>query len=174
MTDTPIPDPDGRLPALQHWLGRLDPQFGVQPASLRSASDDASFRRYFRLDTRHDNARTLIVMDAPPPQEDCRPFVHASRVMAAAGVSVPRVLAADLDQGFLLLDDFGSLTYLQALNEQTAATLYHEASTALVRLQLASRPGVFPDYDRALLGRELDLYPQWYVCLLYTSDAADE
>jgi aminoglycoside/choline kinase family phosphotransferase len=163
MTDTPDTPPDTRLPALQHWLAGLDLTFGVQPASLRSASDDASFRRYFRLDADHERARTLIVMDAPPPMEDCRPFVHASGVMAGAGVSVPRVLAADLEQGFLLLDDFGSLTYLQALNEQTATALYGEASAALVRLQLASRPGVFPEYDRALLGRELDLYPQWYV-----------
>ncbi len=163
MTDTSHTVPDPRLPALQGWLAGLSPSFGLQPDSLRSASDDASFRRYFRLDAAHEGARTLIVMDAPPPQEDCRPFVHASGVMAAAGVSVPRVLAADLAQGFLLLDDFGSLTYLQALNPQTAPALYHEASAALVRLQKASRPGVFPDYDRALLTRELELYPQWYV-----------
>ena len=163
MSQRETPSPDPRLDALARWLSGLPGEFGLQPASLHSASDDASFRRYFRLAARHESANSLVVMDAPPPQEDCRPFIHAAAVMGAAGLSVPRVLAADVEQGFLLLDDFGSLTYLQALNEQTAPVLYREACTALVRLQVASRAGVFPAYDRALLARELDLYPVWYV-----------
>ncbi len=174
MSQSPNPAQDSRLDALQHWLASLPAAFALQPASLRSASDDASFRRYFRLDADHEGAGTLIVMDAPPPLEDCRPFVHAAFVMAQAGISVPRVLASDLDQGFLLLDDFGSITYLQALDSATAPTLYRDASEALVRLQLASRAGVFPAYDRALLGREIDLYPQWYVTRHRQAELTDD
>jgi aminoglycoside/choline kinase family phosphotransferase len=157
------PKVDDRLQALSQWLSSLPAELGLQPASLRPASDDASFRRYFRVDAALPGAGSLIAMDAPPPQEDCRPFVHAASVMAQAGLSVPRVRAQDLARGFLLLDDFGATTYLQALDERTAPALYGEASAALVRLQKASRPGVFASYDRALLMRELDLYPQWYV-----------
>lgn len=107
-------------------------------------------------------------MDAPPPMEDCTPFVRAAAVLAEAGVHVPRVLAADLDRGFLLLEDFGSTTYLQRLRECAGDdaridALMHDATETLVRMQAASRAGVFPPYDRALLARELDLYPQWYV-----------
>jgi len=157
------PPTDPRLPALNAWIAQHADAHRLNPDSLRPASDDASFRRYFRIDADASDARSLIVMDAPPPQEDCRPFVHAAQVMREAGLSVPRILAQDLSQGFLLLEDFGSLTYLQALDEQTAPVLYREASEALVRLQRASRPGVFPAYDRALLERELMLYPEWYV-----------
>lgn len=162
MSDTPALPDDPRLSALRGWLADLPGPMRVQADSLRSASDDASFRRYFRVDAEQPGAGSLIVMDAPPPQEDCRPFVHAAQAMAAAGLSVPAVRAADLDQGFLLLEDFGSLTYLQALDAASAPALYQSASEALIRLQLASRAGVFAPYDRELLARELALYPQWY------------
>jgi aminoglycoside/choline kinase family phosphotransferase len=151
---------DPRLARLRDWLAGLPAALGLLPESLRPASDDASFRRYFRLDAA---GGTLIVMDAPPPQEDVRPFLHAASALARAGLSVPAVHAADPDLGFLLLQDFGSLTYLQALDERTAPVLYREASAALVRLQLAGRPGDFAPYDAALLRRELELYPEWYV-----------
>lgn len=171
MTNDPSPStstgdqagPDARLGLLRSWLKALPADLGLQTQTLASASDDASFRRYFRVQTDAGSTGSLIVMDAPPPQEDCRPFVHAAQVMREAGLSVPRVLASDLQRGFLLLEDFGSLTYLQALQENTAPVLYAEASHALIRLQLASRSGTFADYDRALLMRELELYPQWYV-----------
>jgi N-acetylmuramate 1-kinase len=156
MTDT-------RLSLLAQWLTGLPARHRLEPKSLRKASDDASFRRYFRIDTAGPEQPTLIVMDAPPPQEDCRPFVQAARVFGQAGVSVPGVLEADLDHGFLLLTDLGTTTYLQVLDAERAAPLYTAATGALVRLQLASRPGVFPDYDRALLERELMLFPDWYV-----------
>jgi aminoglycoside/choline kinase family phosphotransferase len=110
---------DPRLASLRHWLTGLPPALGLAPASLRPASDDASFRRYFRLDSA---GGTLIAMDAPPPQEDVRPFLHAAQALARAGLSVPAVHAADPGQGFVLLQDFGSLTYLQALDERTART----------------------------------------------------
>jgi len=105
-------------------------------------------------------------MDAPPEREDCRPWLHVQQLFHAAGVQVPEVLAQDLERGFLLLSDFGNTTYLQALTgdiKANAASLYAEAIDALVRFQLASKPGALPDYDRALLQRELDLFPDWYI-----------
>jgi len=102
-------------------------------------------------------------MDAPPAHEDCRPFIKVARLFADAGVHVPRVLAQDLQQGFLLLSDLGDTTYLSALNPATARNLYLDANDALIRIQQASRPGVLPEYDRTLLLRELMLFPEWYV-----------
>ena len=157
--DTPIPS-DARLDALREWLRTLPAGHRLAPASARPASNDASFRRYFRIDA---GSGSLIVMDAPPPMEDCRPFVHAARVLGEAGMNVPRVIEADLDRGFLLLTDFGDRTYLDALDDGTADALYADASRALIALQVASREGVFPAYDRELLLRELMLYPDWYV-----------
>ncbi len=102
-------------------------------------------------------------MDAPPAQEDCRPFVHVGGLMAAAGLNVPTLLAQDLDQGFILMSDLGSTTYLAALTENNADSLFQDAIDALIRWQLASREGTLPDYDEALLRRELDLFPDWYL-----------
>jgi len=128
---------------------------------LRPASADASFRRYFRVDSAAGG--TLIAMDAPPPQEDVQPFIHVAQLFAATGVSVPQVLAQDPAQGFLLLSDLGATTYLHQLNADSAHRLYLDAIDALVQLQLHSRPGVLPEYDRALLQRELTLFPEWYL-----------
>ena len=146
-----------RLQALQEWTAR---QLGGDSLDIAPASADASFRRYFRVTAK---GRDYIVMDAPPAHEDCRPFVAVARLFRDAGVHVPEVLAQDLDQGFLLLTDLGNTTYLSALNESTARELYLASNDALVRIQQASRPGVLPEYDRALLTRELMLFPEWYV-----------
>lgn len=154
---------DQRINELSQWLSGIATRYGLRTASIRPASNDASFRRYFRVDCVGSTASTLIIMDAPPPQEDCRPFVHAAEVFKQAGVKVPDVLEADLQRGFLLLSDFGNTTYLASLNADSASILYDSACAALVQLQQASRPGVFPAYDRALLERELMLYPDWYV-----------
>ena len=102
-------------------------------------------------------------MDAPPPQEDCRPFVAIARLMAEAGVHVPQILAQDLERGFLLLSDLGTTTYLEALNGDSADALFGDALDALIRWQLASRPDILPLYDEPLLRRELDLFPTWYL-----------
>ncbi|MDP1718183.1 MAG: phosphotransferase, partial [Burkholderiales bacterium] len=142
---------------LQNWLAR---RFANDSFSLTPASEDASFRRYFRLSA---EGRSWIVMDAPPESEDCRPFVSVATLMRAAGLNVPEVLAQDLDRGFLLLTDLGATTYLKALNEANADELFGDAIEALLRLQLASRPGVLPAYDEALLQRELALFPEWYI-----------
>jgi len=152
--------PDARRVALGAWLGALASDYGLEPDTLRAASADASFRRYFRVDAR---GRTLIAMDAPPDKEDSRPFIHVATLLRDAGLNAPQVLEADLAQGFLLLTDLGTTTYLSALNADSASTLFDDAMDALVRWQVASRPGVLPAYDDALLRRELSLFPDWYV-----------
>ena len=129
--------------------------------SLEPASADASFRRYFRVTL--PSGDTRIVMDAPPELEDCRPFLQVAALFRDAGVHVPEVFDTDLAQGFLLLSDLGSTTYLSVLNADTAPKLYRDANAALVDIQRASRPGALPEYDRALLTRELNLFPDWYV-----------
>ena len=154
---------DLRLQALQGWLARLPGQLGLRPDSLRPASADASFRRYFRLDAHGVAGGTAIAMDAPPPQEDTRPFLHVASLLHDAGLNAPRVLAQDVQQGFLLLTDLGTTTYLAALNEDNANELFEAATVALVRWQAASRADALPPYDEALLRRELDLFPEWYL-----------
>ena len=160
MPDVTPADP--RRDALSAWVAAT---LGTPDFALAPASADASFRRYFRITPREPQRghATLIAMDAPPPMEDCRPFVHVAGLLVAAGVHAPEVLASDLDRGFLLLTDLGTRTYLDALDGATAPSLYDDATAALVRWQLASRPGELPPYDEALLARELALFPEWYV-----------
>jgi hypothetical protein len=146
-----------RLAALDSWLGTTLRSSDYQ---LAPASADASFRRYFRITI---GDQTLIVMDAPPAQEDCRPFIKVSAMMIEAGIHAPKVLAQDLDQGFLLLTDLGPKTYLNVLDESNADALFRDASDALVKWQLASKPHVLPPYDDSLLRGELHLFPDWYV-----------
>jgi aminoglycoside/choline kinase family phosphotransferase len=154
---------DPRLQALSDWLASVAEPFALDMTQWAPASADASFRRYFRIGS-HDPAHpSLIVMDAPPPQEDCRPFVHVAQLLDEAGLQAPKVLAEDLAQGFLLLTDLGRETYLDVINEQNARPLMRAALDALIVWQKSSRPEVLPAYDTALLQRELDLFPDWYV-----------
>ncbi len=166
-----------RLQALEAWAAQ---QLGEGTVDIAPASADASFRRYFRVTAK---GRDYIVMDAPTAHEDCRPFIAVAQLFAEAGVHVPKVMAQDLDQGFLLLTDLGDTTYLAALNQAAlnpaepvptslypvtpnlpvARELYLAANDALIRIQQASRPGVLPEYDRTLLTRELMLFPEWYI-----------
>jgi aminoglycoside/choline kinase family phosphotransferase len=147
-----------RAEQLRRWLkAMLGEEFGIAPAS-----DDASFRRYFRV-RRSGGKPSLIAMDAPPDKESCEPFMRVAGLFSEAGVNVPAIHAHDLSQGFLLLADLGDTTYLSALDERSADELYARALDALVRIQAASRPGALPDYDRELLERELRLFPDWYV-----------
>ena len=146
-----------RQQQLTEWLHSLFPDTSF---SLAPASADASFRRYFRATFAE---RTLIVMDAPPEQEDCRPFIHVAQLLGASGVHVPQIVAQDLAQGFLLLSDLGNTTYLHALNSETAGKLYGAAVDALITIQSASRENELPPYDEAMLLREMRLFPEWYV-----------
>jgi len=148
---------DNRQSALDAWLKNV---LQHSEFKLTTASADASFRRYFRV---HLADKTLIAMDAPPSHENCEPFVRIARLFGNAGMHVPEVIAQDLTQGFLLLSDLGDVTYLSQLNETTAPALYHDANMALIKLQSASKPGVLPDYDEALLTREMQLFPDWYI-----------
>ena len=156
-----------REAAFTAWLGGLTSAHGLVRASLRPASADASFRRYLRVDVQPGGeVASRIIMDAPPDLEDSAPFVHVAGVMAAAGLNAPKVLDWDPAQGFLLLSDLGSQTMMDAIDPQDASAnhaLYLQAVEALIAWQLASKPGVLPVYDEALLRRELALFPDWYL-----------
>ncbi|MBK9571982.1 MAG: phosphotransferase [Rhodoferax sp.] len=152
-----------RAAAFQSWLMPLAQSHLLQADTLRLASADASFRRYFRIDSGHGSR---IIMDAPPELEDCAPFVKVAQLMHQAGVLVPEVLAWDPRNGFLLLTDLGQHTMLQTINRelpQANLERYLQAIDALIAWQLASEPNVLPPYDEALLRRELALFPDWYI-----------
>ncbi|MBI5924838.1 MAG: phosphotransferase [Aquabacterium sp.] len=163
-----------RQQAFAAWLAAVAPAHGLQPETVRSASADASFRRYFRVDAVQGGAKgSFIIMDAPPDKEDCRPFVAVDRLLDAGGVNVPHILAWDEPQGFMLLSDLGEHTFLSTLEatdyEHAPASAnrarYLAAIDELVRLQgVAQGEGAqaVPPYDDALLQRELDLFPEWY------------
>jgi aminoglycoside/choline kinase family phosphotransferase len=162
------PHDDTRRQALLAWLRTCAPGPTLRLDTLRPASSDASFRRYFRVDRVDPAAGSLIAMDAPPEREDSGPFVHVAALFAAAGASTPQVFEADLDQGFLLLSDLGPTTYAEALadparDEASVEQLYRDALATLVRLQAATREQALPPYDRARLLAEMRLFPDWYV-----------
>ena len=169
MTNAPIVWTDPvRARAFDAWLHAVTHAHRLLPETVRPASADASFRRYFRVGK--VGGGDCIIMDAPPAQEDCQPFVKVAALMADAGLRAPRVLAWDEAQGFMLLSDLGARTMLEVIDQQPEAkrtecayVLYREAVDALVGWQLASKPDVLPAYDAALLSRELALFPDWYV-----------
>ncbi|MGS5089621.1 aminoglycoside phosphotransferase family protein [Hydrogenophaga sp. A37] len=153
-----------REAAFNAWLQGLASTQGLVPATLRTASADASFRRYLRVDTVDGDSR--IVMDAPPDKENCKPFVHVADLMRDAGLLVPQVLAWDEPQGFMLLSDLGTQTMMEQidpLNPAANHARYLQATDALLAWQMASKPGVLPAYDEPLLRRELQLFPDWYL-----------
>lgn len=164
-TPNPLWNDVQRQAQFENWLRPLVLTHHVQPQTLRLASADASFRRYMRLDCSAGTHPSLIVMDAPPDKENCQPFVHIAALMAQAGLRVPKVLAWDEAHGFMLLTDLGGQTLLQAMDLNAAPPLAHylDAVETLIAWQKASQPGVLPVYDKALLMRELELFPQWYV-----------
>lgn len=148
-----------RRQLLESWLKAY---FSGKNFTLKAASTDASFRSYFRV---FIGDQTWIVMDAPPQQEDCRPFIQVTEMLAATGVHVPKIYAQDLEHGFLLLSDLGETTYLQRLNQHQdqANQLYSNATDVLIKMQLSPQATSLPPYDEALLRRELSLFPDWYV-----------
>ena len=147
----------------QHWLAQQAVSHGLQAQTLRSASADASFRRYFRVDAAQG---TRIVMDAPPDKENCEPFVRIAGLMQEAGLLVPHILDWDRANGFMLLDDLGTHTMMEVIDRERPEAnvpLYQRATQALLAWQGASRAAVLPAYDEALLRRELGLFPEWYL-----------
>jgi len=151
---------DPRLLLLRAWIGRSP---GFDAGSIEVASADASFRRYFRV--RHQDGQTCIAMDAPPDREDLGTYLRVTGLLESCGVHVPHVHAADLAQGFALIEDLGTTHMLTALAQGAdASSLYGEALDELARLQLtgdAASRGLLP-YDRATLLREMQLLPDWY------------
>ena len=148
-----------RINALTTWAAQ---QNGLSEAdiSLSSAVGDASFRRYFRLTL--PNGTTQVVMDAPPEQEDSQPFVTIAQRWLSAGLPVPKVHAANLADGFLLLDDLGNTPLHSLFTDDATTQAYHaQALTLVAELQNRASPESLPAYDKALLGRELDLFPEW-------------
>lgn len=149
---------DERLKTLESWL---QSRLKIASVTLAPASSDASFRRYFRV---WHKGVTFVAMDAPPEREDAARFVRLARAFAAAGLNVPHVFEADYELGFLLLSDLGTEPYLSALTAASADALYGDAISALVRLQQNSGSAPqLPSYDRALLERELGIFPEWYI-----------
>jgi aminoglycoside/choline kinase family phosphotransferase len=162
-----MPDQDVRLQHLKVWLDeQLATLFAAQgwgavpPATLTAASSDASFRRYFRWE---GAGRSFVVMDAPPPQENCKPFVDIAFLLAKSGINVPKIYAEDLERGFLLLNDLGNKTYLDVIDGENADELFSDALQALLAFQQLPMVAPLPSYDVALLRRELELFPEWYV-----------
>ncbi|WP_447893178.1 aminoglycoside phosphotransferase family protein [Pseudomonas marginalis] len=162
-----MPEQDLRLQQLEVWLDEQLPILfnaqgwgAVPPATLTAASSDASFRRYFRWE---GGGRTFVVMDAPPPQENCKPFVDIAYLLSTSGINVPKIYAQDLPRGFLLLNDLGRKTYLDVINDENADQLFADAIDALLAYQQLPMDAPLPSYDVALLRRELELFPEWYV-----------
>ena len=155
-----------RQALFEAWFARVQTSHQLAPDTVRLASADASFRRYLRVDRHGTNPSTsLVIMDAPPDKENCKPFVYVAQLMAQAGLKAPEVLAWDEANGFMLLTDLGAQTMMQVIrsNEPPPLSLYLEAVETLIQWQLASREGVLPAYDRPLLLRELELFPEWYI-----------
>lgn len=146
-----------RLTQLQNWLDSLS---NDTYNNLQIASADASFRQYFRVNDNRDN-KTYIVMDAPPEKENCKPFVHVTELIRSVAVNAPRIIAIDLAQGFLLLDDLGNKSYLDQLDNKTADNLYIDAIDALIKMQTID--AILPVYNATLLQTEMDLFETWYI-----------
>lgn len=149
-------DSEQRLAGLRDWLTQT---LDIEVLSIAPASSDASFRRYFRV--RHPDG-TAIAMDAPPAHEDCRPFLAMAWLLRDIGLNAPEVLEVNLDQGYLLLGDLGDRRYLDELDANSVDRLYGDALDALERLQtLGPRDERLPAYDRPMLLREMQLFPDW-------------
>jgi aminoglycoside/choline kinase family phosphotransferase len=133
---------------------------GNATTGLERASVDAGFRSYWRTT---GIAPARIVMDSPPDREDVRPWLRIRDLLEGGGVRVPRVLAQDVDAGFLLLEDLGARTCLQVIDAGNADAVFDDAITQLLRLQAIAPPAGFPAYDEALLARELRLFDEWFI-----------
>ena len=156
-----------RFQMMLDWLQSLPILQGCEVTNPVSASSDASFRRYFRIEAKNASGQnSYIIMDAPVEHEDCRPFIAVSEQLVNMGLTVPEVLAQNLTQGFLLLTDLGSTTYLSVLEqaeESTVDRLYGDALEALVRLQTKGNDAAqkLPAYDESLLTTEMSLFSDW-------------
>jgi aminoglycoside/choline kinase family phosphotransferase len=148
---------DVRLIKANAWVGE---KLGIDRVNLRPVSGDASFRRYFRLQSKQ---RSYILMDAPPEQENSRPFVDIAGRLRAAGLCAPRIHHFDYEQGFGLLQDFGDLLYREVLTPENVDTYFPDLFHALKGLATRVDCTGLPEYDNELLQTELDLFTDWYL-----------
>jgi aminoglycoside/choline kinase family phosphotransferase len=146
-----------RKKALNHWITTVA---GTSDFVIEPASEDASFRSYFRLKV---NQRSFIVMDAPPEHENCEPFLHVQKLLASHRVNVPIIHAFDPKQGFMLLSDFGSVLYLDILFDGEVEKLYSLAIDEMLLIQSVNDFDGIPPYDKELLTSELALFSDWFI-----------
>lgn len=155
-------------------MSTFQSKYHIQLDSLRPASSDASFRRYFRVDT--DN-QPLIIMDAPPSHEDCLPFIRIADTLRAVGLNTPKILEQNLEEGFLILNDLGNQTYYQRLQspieDKELQQLYRDAIVAMVEMQKADTSDL-PIYDKERLLSELGLFDEWYVQQYHQTQLSDK
>ena len=144
---------------ITEWLNNI---LKNQEYTIKPASSDASFRRYFRIVSSN---QSYILMDAPPEKENSKPFVDIANVLFNAGLNVPKIHKADFKKGFLLLSDLGNKTYLDELNQQNASLLYRDAYLALIKIQKNADTQSLKPYNDSLLMKELSLFPDWYLKL---------
>lgn len=162
MTPAPF---DLRREQLLAWLNTLAPRHGLDTNTLAIASTDASTRRYFRVSATTQASRTVLAVDAPPP-EKCREFTRIAGWLAAADIHAPSVLEHDFEQGFMLVTDLGDTPYIAVLkadDTQAAKPLMRDALDTLIRWQCRSRAGMLPAFDETVLRAEMALMPQWYI-----------
>jgi aminoglycoside/choline kinase family phosphotransferase len=163
--DHPMPD---RMEQLHTWICK---SLGVNDYKLQPASEDASFRRYFRLQF---GQQSFIVMDAPPERESCEPFIDIAHRLLAAGVHVPEILEVDMINGFVLLSDLGSRLYLGGLTDESADALYDDALAALLTIQQRADVTGMPLYSDSLLQAETNLFTDWLLGRHLQLQLADE
>jgi len=154
---------DTRFESLKLWLKSLSNELGIIIDSITPASNDASFRRYFRVLSSNKDYSSFIVMDAPPDKEDSNPFIHVANLLLQAEITVPKIYEKNINEGFLLLSDLGNDTLLMKINSENAAKLYKNVSATLIKIQKNTKTDQLPIYNEELLRRELMLFPDWYL-----------
>ncbi|MCA4813385.1 MULTISPECIES: aminoglycoside phosphotransferase family protein [Acinetobacter] len=153
---------------IQTWITSV---LGSDQFETHFLAGDASFRRYARIKL---NNKTFMLMDAPPEKEDCGPFVTIDEFFAAHGVRVPKIVAKDLTQGFLLLEDFGDVLLSTLLNDQTVDDYYAQCFKQLIQLQDIDGTAHFPEYSYDKLISEMELLTDWLLPALQIQPTAEE
>ncbi|UUS56491.1 MULTISPECIES: aminoglycoside phosphotransferase family protein [unclassified Acinetobacter] len=153
---------------IQTWISSV---LGSDQFEINFLAGDASFRRYARIKL---NNKTFMLMDAPPEKEDCGPFVSIDEFFDAHGVRVPHIMAKDLDQGFLLLEDFGDVLLSTLLNDQTVDAHYAQSFKQLIQLQSIDGTAHFPAYAYEKLISEMELLTDWLLPSLQVQPTEEE
>lgn len=146
-----------RTTLLEKWLKDT---LNLEKTPLIPLTNDASFRCYYRITV---NSTSYVVMDAPPDKENSLPFLDIAEKLRVAGLNAPQIIARDLEQGFLILTDFGSQLYLSAFSNGQTDALYRDAVDALVMMQARASTENLPLYDYRLLHDEMNLFTNWLV-----------